>query len=82
MNEETRSAALAKVMFAAYNAAGPNPGKTWNGKDVPPWEKCGEQVQTKWTAAAEAAFGAVIDPNGPCAEKCAEDCSGCGDGGR
>lgn len=50
---------LAKRMFAAYNAAGPNPGKTWNGQDVPPWENCGELVQAKWTAAAIEAARAL-----------------------
>jgi hypothetical protein len=46
---------LAELMFKAYNAAGPNPNKSWDGKDVPPWEACGDQVQTKWRAAAKAA---------------------------
>jgi hypothetical protein len=45
---------VAKRMFDAYNTQGPNPGKTWDGKDVPPWENLGEQVQAKWIAAASA----------------------------
>lgn len=45
----------AKAMFEAYNAQGPNPNKTWDGKDVPPWEQLGDQVQGKWLAAARAA---------------------------
>ena len=55
MTEESMEAWWAKHMFEAYNLAGPNPGKTWDGKDVPPWEKCGEQVQGKWMAAARRA---------------------------
>ena len=47
---------MAKQMFDAYNAQGPNPGKTWDGKEVPPWEKVGPQVQGKWIAAARAAL--------------------------
>lgn len=46
----------AKEMFAAYNREGPNPGKTWDGKDVPAWEACGSQVQGKWKAAARWAL--------------------------
>lgn len=49
---------LAKRMFDAYNAQGPNPGKTYDGKSVPPWESLGDQVQGKWIAAArKALFG-------------------------
>lgn len=46
---------LAEKMFAAYNAQGPNPNKTHDGKDVPPWGALGEQVQGKWLAAARCA---------------------------
>lgn len=50
-------------MFNAYNAAGPNPGKTYDGRDVPPWEECGPQVQTKWLAAAVESMAAPpVDP--------------------
>lgn len=43
---------LARRAFAAYNqAAG---GKTWDGKDIPPWEKVTEQVRNNWRAAARA----------------------------
>lgn len=49
----------AKEFFAAYNAAGPNPGKTHDGKDVPPWEALGDQVRAKWRAAARTAMGLV-----------------------
>lgn len=40
--------------FDAYNAQGPNPGKTFDGREVPPFEKVGPQVQAKWIAAARA----------------------------
>ncbi len=45
----------AKLMFEAYNNDGPNKGKTWDGKPVPPWSECGPSVQHKWIAAAYAA---------------------------
>lgn len=43
---------VARAMFDAYNAEGPNPNKTWDGKDVPPWESLNDQVRGKWKAAA------------------------------
>ena len=43
---------VARAMFDAYNAEGPNPNKTWDGKDVPPWEALNDQVRGKWKAAA------------------------------
>lgn len=43
---------IAQVVFEAYNQAGANPGKTWDGKDVPRWEDLGPEVTTKWRAAA------------------------------
>lgn len=49
----------AREAFAAHNAAGPNPGKTFDGRDVPPWEECGDQVRAKWRAAARALMGLV-----------------------
>lgn len=49
----------AREAFNAYNAAGPNPGKTWDGKDVPAWQDCGDQVRAKWRAAARALMGLV-----------------------
>lgn len=50
---------LAELMFDAYNAAGPNPWKTFDGRDVPRWSRCGEQVQAKWAAAAKCAMNAT-----------------------
>lgn len=50
---------LAKKMFDAYNAQGPNPNKTWDGKDVPPWESLNDQVRGKWIAAAKTSVQEV-----------------------
>lgn len=50
---DTRAEKVAKAMFEAYNAAGPNPGKTHDGKDVPPWDSVGAQVKAKWVAVAD-----------------------------
>lgn len=47
----------AREMFEAYNAAGPNPGKTWDGKDVPPYWATSNQVRAKWRAAAATVLG-------------------------
>lgn len=52
---------LAKKMFDAYNEQGPNPWKTWDGKDVPRWNDLSDQVRAKWTAAARAAFSILGD---------------------
>lgn len=41
----------AERAFNAYNDAGPNPWKTWDGKDVPRWPDLNEQVRAKWRAA-------------------------------
>lgn len=43
---------LARRLFEAYNAMPPNPNKTWDGKDVPPWDKLNDQVRGKWVGAA------------------------------
>lgn len=43
---------VAKIAFDAYNVqAG---GKTWDGKEIPPFEKVGERVQANWIAAVKA----------------------------
>ena len=48
--------ALARKMFDAYNAqAG---GKTWDGKDIPPFGDVGPKVQANWFAAAQVALDA------------------------
>lgn len=42
----------AKRMFDAYNAAGANPNKTFDGRDVPAWDGLNDDVRAKWVAAA------------------------------
>lgn len=46
-------------MFDAYNEAGPNPWKTFDGRPVPTWMELNDQVRGKWQAAALAAVKAV-----------------------
>jgi hypothetical protein len=46
---------LAQEMFQAYNDQGPNPWKTFDGRDVPRWPELSEQVQAKWRASAHKA---------------------------
>ena len=43
---------IAIEMFNAYNAEGPNPWKTFDGRPVPTWEQLNDQVRGKWLAAA------------------------------
>lgn len=55
-----------EAAYNRYNEQGPNPWKTYDGKDVPKWselpeKKNGDQVQAKWRAAV----GAVITPPAP-----------------
>ena len=52
---------IARRMFEAYNAQGPNPWKTWDGKDVPRWPELNDQVREKWMAAARV----VLAPTPP-----------------
>lgn len=47
---------LARGMFDAYNAQGPNPGKTHDGRSVPAWHELGDQVRGKWVAAARHVY--------------------------
>lgn len=47
---------LAIGMFNAYNLEGPNPWKTFDGRDVPKWEQLNDQVRAKWKAAALSAI--------------------------
>jgi hypothetical protein len=44
----------AERMFNAYNEQGPNPWKTFDGRDVPRWNELNDQVRAKWISAAEA----------------------------
>lgn len=52
---EIETEEIARRMFEAYNAQGPNPWKTWDGKDVPRWPELTDQVREKWFAAARSA---------------------------
>lgn len=52
LSSEEREAVSRKA-FDAYNEQGPNPWKTWDGKDVPRWEQLNDQVRAKWHAAAK-----------------------------
>ena len=44
-----------QTSFEAYNEAGANPGKTYDGKPVPTWENLSDDVRAKWAAAEKAA---------------------------
>jgi hypothetical protein len=50
---------MAEQLFNAYNEQGPNPWKTWDGKDVPRWDAINDQVRAKWRAVADLAQIAV-----------------------
>lgn len=43
---------LAEDLFNAYNYAGQNPWKTFDGRDVPRWPRLDAQVRGKWLAVA------------------------------
>jgi hypothetical protein len=61
MNTPIDDLDLARAMFDHYNlAAG---GKTWDGKQIPPFDEVGEKVRDNWIAAAKAARRALL-PNG------------------
>lgn len=49
--------AEAKRLFDVYNEHGPNPWKTFDGRDVPRWHELNTQVQGKWMAVAAATAG-------------------------
>lgn len=53
---------LARALFEAYNEEGPNPWKTFDGRDVPRWEGLTDQVRAKWIAAARRAAELLEDP--------------------
>lgn len=48
---------LAEKMFVAYNAAAG--GKTWDGKDIPPFSEVGDKVRANWYAAAKCAIDEI-----------------------
>ncbi len=54
-----RTKSLGQIVFEAYNAAGANPGKTWNGLPVPTWENLTEDVRTKWEAGGAGTLQAL-----------------------
>jgi hypothetical protein len=49
-------------MFNAYNEQGPNPWKTFDGRDVPRWDAINDQVRAKWNAAADCARKTLSSP--------------------
>lgn len=59
MSEDYRQTSLAEEMFNAYNEQGPNPWKTYDGKDVPRWDSLNDQVRAKWKAAADLAIDVI-----------------------
>lgn len=65
----TQLEATARKMFDAYNEEGPNPWKTFDGRDVPRWEALGEQVRSKWLAAAKDAVGLFTAKDAAYAER-------------
>lgn len=50
----------ARRAFDAYNAAGANPNKTFDGRAVPSWENLNDDVREKWAAAIEAVFVGTV----------------------
>lgn len=50
----------ARRAFDAYNAAGANPGKTFDGRPVPTWEGLNDDVREKWCAAVENVFNQTL----------------------
>jgi hypothetical protein len=43
-----------QVAFDAYNNHGPNAGKTYDGKPIPPWGEIAEHTRERWEVAAKA----------------------------
>jgi hypothetical protein len=56
------SRVLAEALFCAYNEEGPNPWKTFDGRDVPRWTGLNEQVRGKWRAVAVEAMAILGRP--------------------
>lgn len=50
---------VAREMFETYNAAGANPGKTFDGRPVPSWPELSDDVRAKWIAAASNTYVAI-----------------------
>lgn len=47
---------LGRIAFEAYNAAGVNAGKTFDGRPVPAWDALSDDVRAKWQAGTAALF--------------------------
>jgi hypothetical protein len=47
-----------QVAFEAYNNHGPNAGKTYDGKPIPPWDEIAEHTRERWEAGARDAIRA------------------------
>jgi hypothetical protein len=63
--EQIRAAKIDQVaqrLFEVYNGQGPNPWKTFDGRDVPRWPELTDQVRAKWRAAAEEAIALGAKP--------------------
>ena len=51
----------------AYNSHGPNAGKTFDGRDIPPWNEFALITQERWAAAEKAAGRLRLDQFPPVA---------------
>ena len=68
LTKKTHPPELGAIGYAAYDASGPNPGKTWDGKPMPSWDELkdpqkhpvGMQTRERWGAAAAAIAGNVV----------------------
>lgn len=45
---------LGQIAFDTYNDHGPNAGKTFDGKPIPPWDEIAEHTRERWEAGAKA----------------------------
>jgi hypothetical protein len=75
MEEELNSKELeiAQVAFDAYNVqAG---GKTWDGKDIPPFSEVGDKVRANWCAAVRAVTAHVGRADACCADGVEAGCA-------
>jgi hypothetical protein len=65
MTNSVRLKETASRAFAAYNATGPNPGLSHDGKPVPGWDEIAPekraQIHAKWSAATSAVAKEIIE---------------------
>jgi hypothetical protein len=61
----TTSTVTGRALFDAYNAAGSNPGVTFDGRPVPTWDLLNDDVRAKWDAAADRANNLPDEAEGP-----------------